>query len=81
MFLRRKEKERWFRWALKFGPLHKCPQRQLQVLILAEKPKIKEEGEFVMWKLKEKMGDYEVLDIVRIKKGTRVNASCNERNS
>ena len=35
-FLKRKEEGKCFRCRLKYGPLHKCPQRQLQVLIMAK---------------------------------------------
>ena len=34
-------------WA-KIQSLHKCLEDQMQVLILAEQPKTKEEGEFIM---------------------------------
>ena len=53
-FPKRKEEGRCFRGGLKVGPLHKCPQRQLQVLILAKEPKGKEEGEFVLVEAKRK---------------------------
>ena len=64
-YLKRKEEGKCFRCGLKFGPLHKCPQRQLQVLILAEEPEAKEEGEFVMVETEKEddLGDCEVLDV------------------
>ena len=47
-FLKQEEEGRCFRCGLKFGPLQECPQWQLQVLIMAEEPNPKGEGEFIM---------------------------------
>ena len=55
-YQKRKEEGLCFRCGLKFGPMHKCPQRQMQVLILAEEPEAKGEAEFVMVEA-EKDGD------------------------
>ena len=61
-FLKRKEEGRCFRCGLKYGPLHKCPQRQLQVLIMAEELDGKEEGEFVLVEKENKLEEGELIE-------------------
>ena len=64
-YLKRKEEGRCFRCGLKFGPLHKCPQRQLQVLILAEESETKDESELVMVETgkEEELNECEMLEL------------------
>ena len=62
-YIKQKEGGLCFGCGLKFNPLHKCPQRQLQVLILVEELETKEEGEFVMVEAKkeEEIIDYNLV--------------------